>query len=126
MQVRYHLIIGLDFQLNPKLAAYAKAILDFNVSYPFEVKLKYAWPKDEFNDGVISREFNHGPAIANANIELRFTGKDRPGGSEFEWNVFNFSFSWALTDKVFNRCCYPWSVIKEGNYDVFFTCPNCN
>jgi len=84
-----------------------QAIVDVFLSYPLETKLKYEWyppnQNGEVEEEQISREFNHGPAFANLNIVLR-AAKEGNGG--FDWEIANFTYSFALTDKVFNKCCF--------------------
>lgn len=82
--------------------------IDAFLSYPLETKLKYEWYPSSSSgiekDPLISREFNHGPAFITVNINVR--AEDRSRASSFDWDLINVNWSYALTDKVFNKCCF--------------------
>lgn len=88
-----------------------QAIVDVFLSYPLETKLKYEWyppnQNGEVEEEQISREFNHGPALITVNVKIRAgdVRKDRL----FDWELININLSHALTDKVFNKCCFELS-----------------
>ena len=97
---------GVDFSLNQtKHFSSVEANVDIFLSYPLEIKLKHEWYPETSGDPSppqASREFNHGPAFANVNIVLRSSDQD------YDWEIMNFTYSFALTDKVFNKCCFEW------------------
>lgn len=104
---------------NEEFRKHLEIIAEALLSYPIELKMQYRWNTDGSPiENPISREFNHGPASIDIVVILRVHANWH--GNTYNWDLLNISRSFALTDKVFNKCCFDW------NDNPITTCNDCD